>query len=325
MNGKRRSHRFMSLLMAVCSLPALCVSPIAAAQLGDIPVTAEFAAGMRAIAAMDPDEKIRNPDSMAKQFLTPAFWFWSSLDEDYKKSKQFIKYYRVSAYYTQNACTKHIDGILQTAAQNGLEQVVIIGAGLDSRAYRFHRQMPDVRFFEVDLPATVGRKKELVLAAVGQLPPTLMYVAVDYRDGPIETALKRAGYDLNRKTVFICEGVTRYIDAAAVDRTLRFITQHAPTGSELIFDYILDDIARGDYSKMPWARFQAVRMAAYGHPWKFGIAADKANEFVASRGFDVISDLGAAELARRYLVRGNGSIDGKPTPYVRIMHAVVKK
>ena len=89
----------------------------------------------------------------------------------------------------------------------------------------------------------------------------------------------------NAKRLFICEGVTRYIDAAAVDQTMQFIAKNAAPGSELVFDYIFDDIARGDFSKMPWARFQAVRMAAYGHPWKFGIAPDKAGEFVTRQGF----------------------------------------
>jgi methyltransferase (TIGR00027 family) len=312
-------------LIAACLSTAPGLTPAISAGLGDIPVTAEFAAGMRAIAAMDPDEKIRNPDGMAKQFLSPAFWFWSAIDEDYDKSQKFIKYYRVSSYYTFNACTKHIDGILQTAAGNGLEQVVIIGAGLDSRAYRFQQQMPDVRFFEVDLPATVARKVALVLAATGKIPATVAYVPVDYRNAGVDGALEPAGYDWKRKTLFVCEGVTRYIEAAAVDRLMRFIAGNSAPGSELVFDYIPDDIARGDFSKMPWARFQAVRMAAYGHPWKFGIARDKAGEFLTSRGFEVISDLGSAELAQRYLVRSDGSIDGQPTRYVRIVHAAVRK
>jgi methyltransferase (TIGR00027 family) len=262
---------------------------------------------------------------MARQFLSPAYWFWSALDEDYEKSKKFIKFYRVSGYYASNACTKHIDGILQEAVGKGLQQVVIIGAGLDSRAYRFRQQMPSVRFFEVDLPAAVARKKELVRAAVGKPPATVSYVSVDYRNGGMDGALKQAGYDGARQTLFVCEGVTRYIDAAAVDRTLRFIAENAASGSELVFDYIPDDIANGDFSKMPWARFQAVRMAAYGHPWRFGIAPDKAGEFANNRGFSVVSDLGAGELAQRYLVRSDGGIDGKPTPYFRIMHAVLNK
>lgn len=116
-------------LIAACLSTAPTVTPAIAAQLGDMPVTAEFAADMRAIAAMDPDEKIRNPNTMAILFLSPAFWFWSAIDENYDKSQKFIKYYRVSSYYTFNACTKHIDGLLQAAAGKDLEQVVIIGTG----------------------------------------------------------------------------------------------------------------------------------------------------------------------------------------------------
>lgn len=318
-------HSLARLLIVVGIWIALTAFPAVAAGLGDIPVTEEFAAGMRAIAAMDPDEKIRNLDTMARQFLAPAFWFWSALDEDYEKSKKFIQYYRVSGYYTFNACTKHIDGILQESARKNLEQVVIIGAGLDSRAYRFHQQMPGVRFFEVDLPAAVARKKELVQAAMGKLPNAVAYVPVDYKNRKIGGALKQVGYDEKCKTLFVCEGVTRYIGAAAVDRTLQFIAENAAAGSELVFDYIPDSLARGDFTKYPYARFQAVRMAAYGHPWKFGIAQDKVVEFVTSRGFSLISDLGAGEMAQRYLVRSDGSIDGKPTAYFRILHAVVKK
>lgn len=311
--------------IAACVLAALTAPSAMSAQLGDIPVTEEFAAGMRAIAALDPDEKIRNPDSMARQFLSPAFWFWSALDENYEKSKQFITYYRVSSYFTFNACTKHIDGILRNSAANRLKQVVIVGAGLDSRAYRFCRQMPGVRFFEVDLPATVARKQELVQEALGTIPPVVAYVPLDYRNRDMGSALKGAGFDRTLKTLFIVEGVTRYIEAAAVDRIIQFIAEKGAPGSEVVFDYIPEDIARGDFSNMPWARFQAVRMASYGHPWKFGIAKDRAAEFVTSRGFSVVSDVGAGDLARRYLMRSNGKLDGKPSPYVRIMHAAIKK
>ena len=137
--------------------------------------------------------------------------------------------------------------------------------------------------------------------------------------------MRRAGYDPARKTLFICEGVTRYIDANAVDNILQFIRENSSPGSELVFDYIFEDIARGDFSKMPWARYQSVRMAAYGFPWKFGIAPGKAAEFVSKRGFGVVSDMGAKELAGRYLVCSDGKVDGQPTPYFRMMHAVLEK
>lgn len=325
MNDRYRWYLLPCLFIVVCLLTALTVTPTIAAQLGDIPETDEFSAGLRAIAAMDPDEKIRNPDYLARQFLTPTFWFWSSLDEDYEKSKKLIQVYRIGAYYTSNACTKHIDAILKASAGRDLKQVVNIGAGLDSRAYRFREQMPAIRFFEVDMPVSVARKKELVGAALGQLPKNVAYVPVDYRSREIGGALRRAGYDEKGKTLFVWEGVTPYIDAASVDRILKFIADHAAPGSELVFDYIPDDVTRGDYQKYPRARFGAVRMIALGHPWKFGIALDKAGEFADSHGFSVVSDLGADDLAQRYLVRSDGTIDGKPTDFVRIMHAVVKK
>ena len=62
-----------------------------------------------------------------------------------------------------------------------------------------------------------------------------------------------------------------------------------------------------------------------GFEWFIGSLEGKAGEFVSSRGLGVISDLGPGELAQRYLVRSDGKIDGKPTPYFRIMHAVVEK
>jgi methyltransferase (TIGR00027 family) len=313
------------LSITVCYFATLAISPVVAASLGDIPVTAEYAAGLRAIAAMDPDEKIRNPDYMAHQFLTPAFWFWGSLSPDYEKSKKFIKFYRVGGYYASNACTKHIDGILEKLAHNGLTQVVNIGAGLDSRPYRFGKQMPDVRFFEVDLPAAVARKKELVAAALGQLSKNVAYVPIDYQTHGLASALLQAGYDKNAKTLFIWEGVTRHMNADAVNRILAFIAAHAAAQSELVFDYIPEGLVRGDYKSYPAARFRALRMTALGHPWTFGIDRDRAAAFVSQHGLDVVSDLDAQDLAHRYLIRSDGTIDGKPTAFVRIMHAVVEK
>ena len=76
--------------LAIFLVSFLIVPSTMAVNLGDMPVTAEFSAGLRAVAAMDPDEKIRNPDTLARKFLSPSFWFWTALDEEYEKSKKFI-------------------------------------------------------------------------------------------------------------------------------------------------------------------------------------------------------------------------------------------
>ncbi|MGD8336281.1 MAG: SAM-dependent methyltransferase [Desulfobacterales bacterium] len=328
MKVKCRHHAcsllIFSIVLSVLVL-AVCIPATRALKPGEVSLTAEMLTGLRAIAAMDPDEKVRNPDYLAEKFLTPNFWFFGPLVKDYSKSRAFVKFYRVNRYFTANAMTWHIDAILQKMAAKNVKQVVNIGAGFDSRPYRFREQMPNVRFFEVDQPATLNRKKEMVKAAFGGLPAEVTYIPVDYRTRTIFDSLTRAGYDENQKTLFIWEGVLQYTDRKVVDLTLQSIAKHSAPGSEVVFDYVFDEVVKGDFSKYRGARFMAVRLSANGEPLTFGIAEGQANEFVTQRGLKVISDLGSKELAQKYLVRSDGSIDGKPTAYKRIMHAAVDR
>ncbi len=296
-----------------------------AVKPGEVYLSAEIAAGLRAVANMDSDEKIRNPDYLAKKFLTPDFWFLGFLSKDYQKSKSFIKFYRLNYYYTVNPNTWHIDTVLQKLATQNLKQVVNIGAGFDSRPYRFGKLMPDVRFFEVDQLATQNLKKKMVKAEFGELPANVAYIPIEYRTNAIFDALKLAGYDKNLKTLFIWEGSAVYTDSKVADQTMRDIANHSGTGSEIVFDYFPEGFVKGDYDKYPRAWYIAVRTDASGEPLKFGIAEGQAGEFITQRGFKVISDLGSAELAPKYLTRSDGDIDGKPAANIRVMRAVVER
>ena len=312
-------------ILSVLSVLVIGISSSEALKPGEVSLVAEMQAGFRAIAAMDPDEKVRNPDYLAEKFLTANFWFFGPLVKDYNKSRAFIKFYRADRYFTANAMTWHVDAILKGMAEKNLEQVVIIGAGFDSRPYRFGRQLANVHFFELDHPATLGRKIEMVKAAYGNLPDRVSYIAVDCRTQTGIDSMKRAGYDENKKTLFIWEGATPYTDREVVDHTLQFIARHSAPGSEVVFDYIFDEVVRGDYSRYRGARFMAVRLEANGEPLKFGIAEGQSHAFITQRGLKVISDWGAKELAKTYLVRSDGAIDGTPTAYVRVMHAMVDR
>ena len=313
-----------SIIIAVVVL-LLNIPTSQALKPGEVSVVAEMQTGFRAVAAMDPDEKVRNPDYLAEKFLTPNFWFFGPLVKDYKKSRAFIKFYRGSRYYTINALTWHVDNILKDISEKNLEQVVNIGAGFDSRPYRFGKQMPNVHFFELDQPATLTRKIEMVKSEFGKLPQEVSYIPVNSRTQYIFDSLKRAGYDENKKTLFIWEGATQHTDREVVNFTLEYIAEHAAPGSEVVFDYICDEVVRGDYSKYRGARFLAVRLSANGEPLKFGIPEGFSREYVTQRGLKVISDLGPKELAKKYLVRSDGSIDGAPTAFVRVMHAKVER
>ena len=124
--------------------------------------TAESVLALRAIAAMDPDAKIRNPDYLAIKLVKPEFWYYTGYSKDFSISKKFIEAFQIGTYYYVNARTKHIDKTLSDLALMGLKQVVNLGAGYDSRAYRFHEQLKGVQFFELDLPETIAEKKKVL-------------------------------------------------------------------------------------------------------------------------------------------------------------------
>jgi methyltransferase (TIGR00027 family) len=325
-NPLHRPCLFPALLLFVAAM--VLVTHVTASQAlepGEVSYYAEVEAAYRAIAAQNPDEKIRNPDHLAMKLLPPNFWVFGFLHKDYARSMQGIKFFRAAGYYTVNACTKHIDGLLQKLGQNGLRQVVKIGAGFDSRPYRLGEQMPDVHFFEIDLPATSAAKQAAIKNVFGKLPANVTYIPVDYRSRHFINTLKKAGYDEKRKTLFIWEGTSQFMDEKIVDTTLRYIAQHSNSQSKVVFSYIPSEFVRGEYGKMGWVRFRELRARAAGEPWKFGIPHKKTGDFFNQRGLKIIADIGPKELAGQYLVGSDGKLDGKPTPYVRIAYAGVSR
>jgi methyltransferase (TIGR00027 family) len=320
-------HRRCGLLalygIVMFALMSLIVSGSHAIEPGEVSIFAERQAGLRAVGAMDPDEKVRNPDYFAENFLPATFWLFGGLSKEYQKSKTFIQFYRIAGYYATNALTHHIDGILQQMAEHGLRQVVTIGAGFDSRPYRFGERMPKVRFFEVAPPAASDRKVASIKDLLGELPRSVTYIPVDCRAKPIFDALVEAGYDETQKTLFIWEGATPFTDPRIVDRILNDIARHSASGSEVVFDYVLGEVVNGDFSNYPGALFASVSLSAKGEPWTFGIPEGQTTSFINRYGLEVITDLGSEALANRYLVRSDGTMDGSPTAYLRVVHARV--
>lgn len=295
-----------------------------AVRPGETSSTAMAVTVYRAIAATDPDEKIRNPDYLAEKFVNSDFMVWKmGLPGDFSYSRDFVKYR--ASYHSVNARTHHIDTLLKKTVANGVKQIVNLGAGYDSRAYRFHKQFPKVKFFEVDLPATLEHKKQLITNILGSIPDYVAYVPIDFNTQTLEEVLKKAGYDEGKKTFYIMEGVTYYITEEGVNSTLKFIVQHSAPGSSIVFDYFYKGFVDGDPIKYPYAKRIHMQFKAIGEPIIFGIKEGKAKQFVNQRGLKVLSDLGSKELAQKYLVRSDGLVDGPLPEFSRIMHAAVIK
>jgi hypothetical protein len=130
--------------------------------------TAEAAAAARARGAMEPDPKLRCGDDLA---LHP--WFRKSFIAQYERRGPGVFFHHV-------ARTKHIDALLSAEIDAGMEQVVLLGAGYDTRAYRFAARLDGKRVFEVDHPATSAMKQRRVARVLGAPPVHVTYVPVNF-------------------------------------------------------------------------------------------------------------------------------------------------
>lgn len=119
------------------------------------------------------------------------------------------------------ARTRFIDGVVEAALSTGISQAVILGAGFDARPYRI-AALGRVCVFEVDHPATSAAKQRAIAGVPGRMPAHVRFVPLDLDVQPLEAAMRAAGYDPARNTLFVWEGVTNYLTEAAVDLTLRF-------------------------------------------------------------------------------------------------------
>jgi methyltransferase (TIGR00027 family) len=194
---------------------------------------------------------------------------------------------------------RHIDEFLKTQLVGGLDQLVILGAGLDMRAFRFPELERRTRVFEVDHPASQTAKIRKLRMIFGELPPHVTFVPIDFNTQTLAGQLAPQGFDVGCKTRFIWQGVTEYLASEAVDSTLEFIAAHAGPASSVIFDYmytaLLDGtVKRGEVAKMRRDRWMS------GEELVFGIPVGTVGEFLARRGFTDVHDADAKFLHQTY-------------------------
>jgi methyltransferase (TIGR00027 family) len=213
--------------------------------------------------------------------------------------------------------TRFIDDYLQTCIDDGIEQLVILGAGYDSRAYRFELK-GEVTVFEVDHPETQRIKKEKVKKIIGFLPEHVIYVPIDFNKEKLDEKLSEYGHQNSMKTLFIWEGVTYYITAEAVDETLAFVVQNSGDGSSIIFDYAYKSMIDG---RLKEAEKYRRYLEKKGEPYIFGIEEGAIEEFLVTRGFGQVKDMNAESLENTYYKGTNR----KAATIQGIVHATVKE
>jgi methyltransferase (TIGR00027 family) len=195
--------------------------------------------------------------------------------------------------------TRYIDDALRNALGEGLDQVVNLGVGFDTRAYRIPG-IDQTRVFEVDQPALLAWKQARLRQVLGTPPPHVTFVPIDFDEQKLEDVLAVAGFRAGVKTFFIWEGVTQYITAEAVDSVFRYVSLVAAPGSQIVFTYIqrgiIDGSARSETDEMFLSATQGG-----GMPWIFGFDPAELAGYLAARGFTLVDHAGASDYRARYL------------------------
>jgi len=215
---------------------------------------------------------------------------------------------------------RYIDDFLKAELSEGLDQVVILGAGFDTRAYRI-AGIEKTRVFEIDQPATQAVKLERLKKVIDPLPGHVTFIPVDFNTQTLGERLSAGGYDERCKTLFIWQGVTYFLTAEGVDNTLAFIANHSGPDSAVIFDYFYNEVLRDESRRDVKALQRAARIS--GERYLFGIDEGQIGPFLTQRGFCDVRNATLEDLKPLYFAGPNA---GRAVPAgIAIVSARVNK
>ena len=257
--------------------------------------TAIGAAAVRAIESEKPANERICYDPFARKFIDPLV---------YLLIKMFAWY---GEWHTKGGLTfivcrcRYIDDYLQECLKSGVAQIVILGAGLDSRAYRKEIYQGISKIFEVDHPATQAGKIERVKKVFGEIPSHVTYIPIDFTNETLEKIIIY-GFDRSLKTLFIWEGVTPYLNIESIDITLAWIHTNSACDSTIIFDYQemsgrLANIRRDILFKIV-SRISDEKDV-------FGFEKGEIEKYLNQRGYKNVKDVNADQLTSLYCKGSN--------------------
>jgi len=218
------------------------------------------------------------------------------------------------------ARVRYFDDFVKKSIEDGLKQIVILGAGYDTRAYRIEELKENVNIFEMDHPNTQGFKIEKIKEIFGSTPENVVYVPVDFEKEKIGEKLIENGFISSKKTLFILEGLVMYIPPESVAETFLFITENSAKGSTVIFDYYPKSVVDGT-CKLEIGQNIRNHLIKIGEPLQFGIKEEEMENFLKEFGFSSIENVTSEDYKKAYFQGENKKRDVCELLY--FAHAVV--
>ena len=239
-------------------------------------------------------------DPLAVHFIDPAKLEWArdhpaetrAMAEDLER--------RMPGWSNSiRARVRYFDDATERAARDGVRQMVVLGAGYDTRAYRIEAVKDAVRVFEVDRPPILARKTDIITRVLGAVPAHVTAVPLDLEDEDLWDRLARAGFSAELSTLFVLEGLVMYLPRDAVEGLLSGIARHAPAGSSVLFDCVPQSLADGTLDA-EGARNILAYTVERGEPILSGFAGGEVEPFLARLGFSGVTVVSSSEYGPMY-------------------------
>jgi len=279
--------------------------------------TAEMTCVSRAASALESDSHYHSDDRIALS-LIPSFFKFLLYISPFRRF-----FLRVSApkgiYEYTIARTKFIDAVFKEILAEGFDQILIFGAGFDSRALRFQTQAGDTKIFELDVPITQQAKLGQYAKRGLSIPENVAFIAIDFDKESLPEKLEEAGFIKGSRSLFLLEGLLMYLEPKSVDDTFKVIAAFAGDGSVVVFDYVRASVLRQEGSYYGEREIMDT-VGKAGERWHFGIEAGELGEFLKKYGLEVDEHLDGQALERMYFTNTCGEIVGR----VNGTHCIVR-
>ena len=273
--------------------------------------TALFTALRRTIAHKEYNNEEFGPDYLAEIFLPASYPFFLRFKKIRENTKNKLAGFMPGMNEYIIARTAFFDGLFLDAIQSQIPQIVLLGAGYDSRAYRFAKSINGTKIFELDASPTQNRKIKCLQAAHIRIPVEVQFVPINFINESLGDVLEKAGYKNQEQTLFLWEGVSYYLDQDSAKETLGFVSRsHRDT--VIAFDYAIS-LAEENINEYYGASelIKSMKEHHANEELLFSIKPGEIESFLAEMNLRMIEYLDNEAIVQKYLMGDNGSLIGR--------------
>jgi methyltransferase (TIGR00027 family) len=285
----------------------------------EISTTAKLTCVSRAASSLESNSCYRSDDYIALLHIPPVFRFLFRIHPFRRLFFQVIAPKGVYEYTI--ARTKYIDAVFKKIQRETFDQILIFGAGFDSRAVRFQAEIGDTKIFELDAPVTQQAKIDQYRKLGIETPSNLVFLPIDFDKESLPEKLERAGFRKGKKCLFVMEGLLMYLQKESVDETFRVVETFAGAGSVIVFDYVRAEVLRGDGLHSGDKEIMN-KVSQAGEQWTFGFEEGKVEVYLGGFGLNMLEHTQPAALERMYFTDEKGVVVGRVNGAHNLVKAV---